>query len=88
MLERDFRRFVGPLPSKNHIVVIQDLTSHYPIAKLVQSINAKSTISVLEDVYDTFGNLIRQKSDNGPCPILRKWKILVNIEILNRLKHH
>ena len=38
----------GPLPSKNHIVVIQDLTPRYSIAKLVQSTNAKSTVSVLE----------------------------------------
>ena len=58
----------GPLPSKNHIVVIQDLASRYSIAKLVQSTNPKSTISVLEDVCDTFDNLIRQKSDNGPRP--------------------
>ena len=30
----------GPLSSKNHIVVIQDLASRYPIAKLVKSINS------------------------------------------------
>ena len=52
----------GPLPSKNHIVVIQDLASRYPSAKLIESTNAKSDINVL----DTFGNPIREKSDNGP----------------------
>ena len=56
---------LGSLPSKNHIVVIQDLASRYPIAKLVESNNAKSIISVLEDVYDSFGNLIRKERDNG-----------------------
>ena len=53
-----------PLPSKNPILVIQDLASCYPVAKLVKSTNAKSVIPVLEDVYDTFGNPIQQKSDN------------------------
>ena len=57
---------VGLLLSKNHIVVIPDLTSRYPIAKLVESTSAKSVIPVYKDVYDTFGNPIRQKSDNGP----------------------
>ena len=33
----------GPLPSKNHIVVIQDLISRYPIAKLVKSTNASQS---------------------------------------------
>ena len=52
----------GPLPSKNHIVVIQDLASRYPRAKLIESTNVKSDINVL----DTFGNPIGEKSDNGP----------------------
>ena len=48
----------GPLPSKNHIVVIQDLASScYPIAKLVKSTSAKSVIPVLKD---TFGDSISQ----------------------------
>ena len=47
----------GPLPSKNHLVVIQDLASRYPVAK--------SVIPVLEDTYNTFGNPERQQSDNG-----------------------
>ena len=54
----------GP-PSKNHIVVIQDLASRYRVAKIIRSTNAKSAISVLEDTYNTFGNPQRRKSDNG-----------------------
>ena len=53
------------LPSKNHIVVIQDLAFRYRIAKLIKSTGEKPVIPILEDVYDTFGNPIRQKSDNG-----------------------
>ena len=49
---------IGPLPSKNYTVVIQNLTSCYPIAKLVKSTNVKSVIPVVEDIYDTFGNSI------------------------------
>ena len=56
----------SPLPSENHIVVIQDLESRYPVAKDVRSTNAKSVIPVLEDTYNTFDNPQGQKSDNGP----------------------
>ena len=55
----------GPLSSKNHKIVIQDLTSRYPIVKVVRSANAKSVIPVLENAYNTFGNPQCQKSDNG-----------------------
>ena len=78
----------GPLPSKNHILVIQDLASRYPIAKLVKSTNARSVIPVLEDVYDTVGTPILQKVTTDHRLILRKWKTLQKIEILNSFKHH
>ena len=56
----------GPLPSSNHIVVVQDLASRYPIAKIVKSTNAKSVIPVLAETYNNFGFPCTQKSDNGP----------------------
>ena len=56
----------GPLLSQNHIVFIQDLASHYPVAKFVKSTSARSVIPVLEEAYDKFGNPVRQKSVNGP----------------------
>ena len=56
----------GPLPSKNHIVVIQDLASRFPVARLVSSTAAKKVIPVLKETYDTFGNPNIQRSDNGP----------------------
>ena len=51
----------GPLPCQNHIVVIQDLASRYPVAKFVKSASAKSVVPVLEEAYITFGNPVRQK---------------------------
>ena len=53
-----------PLPSSHHVLVIQDLPSRYPVAKIVT--NAKSVIPVLRNTYDLFGNSLRKKSDNGP----------------------
>ena len=32
----------GPLISSHHVLVVQDLASHYPVAKIVKSTNAKS----------------------------------------------
>ena len=56
----------GPLPSSNHIVVVQDLASRFPVAKIVKSTSAKNVIPVLSDTYNVFGNPKVQKSDNGP----------------------
>ena len=44
----------------------QDLAPGYPVAKISKSTNAKSVIPVLRDIYDLFGNPLRQKSDNVP----------------------
>ena len=56
----------GPLPSSNHIVVIQDLASRFPVAKVVKSTSSKSVLPVLAETYNNFGNPKVQKSDNGP----------------------
>ena len=55
-----------PLPSQNHIVVMQDIASCYPVAKFAKSTSAKSVILVLEETYNAFGNPVQQKSDSGP----------------------
>ena len=55
----------GPMPSKNHVVVVQDLASKYPAAKLVKSTSAEKVLPVLSDIYDTYGNPTKQISDNG-----------------------
>ena len=56
----------GPLPSQNHIVVMQDIASCYPVAKFVKLTSAKSVILVFEEAYNVFGNPVQQKSDNRP----------------------
>ena len=56
----------GPMPSRNHIVVVQDLASRFPAAKLVKSTKASSVIPAMTDIYNNFGNPETQLSDNGP----------------------
>ena len=56
----------GPMPSKRHIVVIQDLASRFPIGKIVSSTKASCVIPALADCYNNFGNPECQLSDNGP----------------------
>jgi ribosomal protein L21E len=56
----------GPLPSKKHVVVIQDLASRFPVAKLVNSTSATSVLPTLGETYDLLGNPENQLSDNGP----------------------
>ena len=56
----------GPMPASKHVVVVHDLASRYPAAKLVSSTKAEKLLPVLADIYDTFGNPEVQISDNGP----------------------
>ena len=56
----------GPMPSRNHIVVVQDMASRFPAAKLVTSTAADKVLPALADIYETYGNPARQLSDNGP----------------------
>ena len=56
----------GPMPSRNHVVVVQDMGSRFPVAKLVSSTSAAKVLPVLSDIYDTYGDPRRQLSDNGP----------------------
>ena len=56
----------GPMPSSKHVVVVHDLASHFPVAKLVSSTKADKVIPILGNIYDTFGNPATQISDNGP----------------------
>ena len=56
----------GPMPSSKHVVVVEDIASRFPAAKLVTSTKADKVIPVLEDIYNTYGNPSTQISDNGP----------------------
>ena len=46
----------GPMPSRNHVVVVQDLASCYPAAKIVSSTAADKVIPAMTDIYDSYGN--------------------------------
>ena len=56
----------GPMPSSKHVVVVQDLASRFPAAKLVTSTRADKVIPALTEIYETYGNPDVQISDNGP----------------------
>ena len=56
----------GPMPSKKHVVVVQDLSSRFPEARLVSSSSAEKVLPAIADIYDTHGNPEVQLSDNGP----------------------
>ena len=64
----------GPMPSSKHVVVVHDLASRYPAAKLVASTKADKVLPALEEVYNVFGNPNIQISDNGPPFNSRKMK--------------
>lgn len=55
-----------PMPSSKHIVVVQDLASRFPAAKLVPSTSAGKVVPALSDIYNAYGNPETQLSDNGP----------------------
>ena len=56
----------GPMPSSNHVIVVQDLASKFPVAKLVSSTGANKVLPALADIYENFGHPHKQISDNGP----------------------
>ena len=55
-----------PMPSSNRIVVVQDLVSCFPAAKVVSFSKASKVLPVLEQIYYAYGNSEKQLSDNGP----------------------
>ena len=65
--EETFIDMFGPLPSSHHVLLVQDLTSRYPVTKIVKSRNAKSVIPVLRDTYGLFGRKQNNFVDNFVC---------------------
>ena len=55
----------GPMLSSNHVIVVQELGSKYPAAKLVSSTKAE-VIPALKEIYNYYGNPEIQLSDDGP----------------------
>ena len=56
----------GPMPSSNHVVVVQDMGSRYPAAKLVSLTRAESFIPAPKGIYNNYGRPETQILDNGP----------------------
>ncbi|CAB4011689.1 Transposon Tf2-9 poly [Paramuricea clavata] len=54
------------MPTSKHVVVVQDLASRFPAAKLVTSTKADKVLPALSEIYATYGNPEVQISDNGP----------------------
>ena len=40
----------GPMPSSNHVIIVQDIGSRYPAAKLVSSAKAEKVITALKEI--------------------------------------
>ena len=40
----------GPMPSSNHVIIVQDTGSRYPAAKLVSSAKAEKVITALKEI--------------------------------------
>ena len=59
--------FYGSMPGGDHILVIQDLCTKYPVAVLLNNdTKAKTTINALDQIFTNFGRPLRYRSDNGP----------------------
>ena len=54
------------MPSKNYVIIVQDLATRYPAGKVVCSTAGKDVLPALAEVYDSYGNPCIQKSDGGP----------------------
>ena len=75
----------GPMPTSKHVVVVQDLTSRFPAAKLVSSTKADKLLPALEEIDDTLsiGNrvLVRNFNRHSKFEPLFKEEPCVIIEI-------
>lgn len=67
-------------------MVIQDRSSCYPVAKRFKSTKAKSIILALKYVCVTFGNPIRQKSDNRAPINSKKIENVIKYRYIEQIK--
>ena len=56
----------GPLPNKKQVLVVQDTMSRFPAATIVSSSSAAPVIKALDEVYSSYGQPQRHRTDNGP----------------------
>ena len=58
--------FWGPLPSSEHLLVMIDEYSRYPVVEIVRSTGAEAVIPHIDKVFSTHGFPDHVKTDGGP----------------------
>lgn len=58
--------FSGPWPDGKYVMVLMDEYSRFPIVEILNSINAKTVIPILDKIFSEYGVPKTLKSDNGP----------------------
>ena len=56
----------GPIPTGKHVLVVQDVLTRYPAAKIVPSTSSSKVLPALNDIYINYGYLTTHLRDNGP----------------------
>ena len=56
----------GPMPDNRHIVVVQDMVTKFPAARILSKTDATHTIGAIKDIYSDYGIPISHRTDNGP----------------------
>ncbi|CAB4000900.1 Uncharacterized protein K02A2.6, partial [Paramuricea clavata] len=77
--------FLGPLSSKDLLLVVIDGRTRFPEVAIVRSTNAKSTITSLNRIFATHGLPRRIISDNGPPFQSEEFR---HYMITNGITHH
>ena len=55
----------GLMPDTKHVLVVQDMFTHFPAGKIVNSTSADLVIKALDDIYTNFGTSTTHRTDNG-----------------------
>ena len=58
--------FFGPMPDSRHILVVQDMISKFPAAKILNNTDTGTTLKALQEIYATYGTPLIHRTDNGP----------------------
>ena len=56
----------GPMPDHTSILVVQDMVSRFPAAKILQKTDADHVTTALEEIYAAYGTPTVNRTDNGP----------------------
>ena len=56
----------GALPIGKHVLVVRDILTRYPPAKIVPSTSSSKIIPALNDIYTNYGYPTTPLTDNGP----------------------